>query len=336
MIGDRPGRAFGACPRQRYWGRMTEAFLDNLEQVPPKARGGVLTIGNFDGVHLGHQKLLNSARALADAHQASVAAVTFDPPPELVLRPESIPEQLVPAWRKCELLAEHGADYVVQLRTDEAMLAMSPDEFIERIIVCSFTPRYVVEGPNFFFGLARSGNVGTLRAAGRREGFAVEVVEPARIDVNGETERISSTLIRGLVQAGNVRDAARCLGRPFCLYGTVVPGEGQGKHLEFPTTNLDFGPQVLPADGVYAGIGTIGEQSWPAAISVGDKPTFASADWTVEAYLIGADGNFYGREMQLEFLQWLRTQQKFAGLSQLKGQLAKDVQRVQDTFSRRT
>ena len=305
-------------------------YIDGLVNVPHDARGGVLTIGNFDGVHLGHQRIVAAARAIAEMEGRKVVVMTFEPPPELVLRPRSTPQRVLPPEQKVSCLLEAGADYAVAMNTDEALLAMAPEEFVDKIIVQTFAPRHMVEGPNFFFGLARSGDVNTLRLAGDRHAFTVKVVEPVRMRLSGDIQRVSSTLIRRLVQEGAVEDAAACLGREFTLYGSVVPGAGHGRVLEFPTANLKPGSQVLPGDGVYAGRGEIGGRTYPAAISVGTKPTFGCEDRTVEAFLLGADGDFYGQELALVFRCWLRGQKQFRNVAQLQGQMVKDVQRVRE------
>lgn len=311
---------------------MRDRLVEGLENVPAAARRGVLTVGNFDGVHLGHRRILQTARGIADSEGLKLAVLTFEPPPELVLRPEREPRRVLPPAEKARMLLEAGADCVVSARTDQALLAMGPDEFIGRVLIETFAPRHVVEGPNFCFGLGRSGDVHTLRRAGDREGFTVKVVEPVRVDLSGGVGevRISSTLIRNLLIDGRVEDAAACLGRPFALFAEVIAGRGHGRVLDFPTANVDAGQQVCPADGVYIGKAIIGDDEFPAAVSIGDKPTFGASERTVEAFLIGAEGDFYGQQISLEFLQRLRDQERFADADALKEQIAKDVARVRE------
>jgi riboflavin kinase/FMN adenylyltransferase len=208
---------------------------------------------------------------------------------------------------------------------------MSPDEFVEKVIARCVGPLHVVEGRNFFFGLGRSGNVDTLRRLGKDKGFAVHVVEPVVLEHMGGPHRVSSTMVRQLVREGNVEAAATCLARPFTLSGRVIPGQGHGRLLEFPTANLDPGRQVLPADGVYAGRARVGDEQFVTAISIGNKPTLGpAAESVVEAFLIDADGDYYGREMSLAFAARLRGQERFEDIEALKGQIAKDVARVRD------
>ncbi len=311
---------------------MTDRFIQSLEQVPPGARGCVLTMGNFDGVHVGHRRILQSARQLADEISAPVVAMTFDPPPDLVLRPADKSQRITPHRQKCELLVEAGADIVVTARVDAALLGMSADEFIDGVIVARFAPRSVVEGQNFFFGRRRSGTVETLRQVGPRKGFDVHVIDPVTLELEGMNQRVSSTVIRGLIASGDVADAARCLGRPFTLYSRIVAGSGRGRKLDFPTVNLAAGEQIIPADGVYAGRAEIDGKNFIAAISIGRKPTFGEADHTVEAHLVDAEGDFYGRDIVLCFVRLLREQRAFGDSQSLKAQIEKDINRVRETL----
>ena len=297
-------------------------------------RGCVLTIGNFDGVHRGHQRILSRARALADAGGNPVVAVTFDPPPDLVVRPADAPQRITPHTEKVRLLFAMGSDVVVTLNTTPELLEMSPEEFIEGIIVGHFAPREVVEGPNFFFGRGRAGTVEVLQAAGERYGFTVHTVETLVVELSGGPMQVSSTLIRHLVAAGRVEDADELLTRPFTLMGKVIGGQQVGRVLEYPTANIDPGQQIVPADGVYIGRAFIGSKKYAAAVSIGCKPTFAPADRTIEANLIDAAGDYYGRVIRLEFLKRLREQKKYDTVEALKEQIAKDVQCAREVTNR--
>ncbi len=302
----------------------------NLDDAPDALHGCVLTVGNFDGVHLGHRKILDTCRDFADVDASPVVALTFDPPPDLVLRPDDVPQRIDPPAVKYRRLLEAGADAVVVAEADEELLAMAPEEFVELVLVRHFRPVHIVEGRNFYFGLQRSGNIQTLREAGASRGFVVHVAEPVRKSIRDETRRVSSTLVRVLVQAGRMSEACCCLGRPFALYGKVIPGAGHGRVLEFPTANIDPTDQVLPLDGVYAGRAVLGEETFPAAVSIGTKPTLGPSDRTIEAYLIGGRGDYYGRSMELDLLERLRDQQRFDGIEDLKEAIARDVQRVRE------
>ena len=309
---------------------MEERRIEGLASVPASARGCVLTIGNFDGVHLGHRLILGTARTLADAAGLQVVAMTFEPPPNLVLRPDDPPRRISPPRHRAGLLLEAGADLVVTARTDAKLLGMAPAEFIERIIVGHFAPRHIVEGRNFSFGRKRAGNVGVLRDAGAAHGFALHVADAVTIALAGDSQVVSSTLIRDLILSGRVADAARGLGREFAMYGTVARGAGHGRLLEFPTVNLATGEQVVPLDGVYAGLAEIAGGRYPAAISVGTKPTLGPGPLVCEAHLIGAKGDFYDQALELRFVKRLRGQEKFDRTDALRSQIAKDVADVRE------
>ena len=309
---------------------MDERCIQGLVSVPASARGCVLTIGNFDGVHLGHRLILATARALADAAGLQVVAMTFEPPPNLVLHPDDPPRRISPPRHRARLLLETGADLVVTARTDVKLLGMDPAEFIERIIVRHFAPRHIVEGRNFSFGRKRAGNVDVLRDSGGAHGFALQVVDPVTVALAEGPRVISSTLIRDLILSGRVADATRGLDREFALYGTVARGAGQGRLLEFPTVNLTGGSQVVPLDGVYAGLAEIAGGRYPAAISVGTKPTLGPGPLACEAHLIGAEGDFYDQALELRFVKRLRGQEKFDRIDALRSQIAKDVADVRE------
>jgi len=310
---------------------MDERCVTGLEAVPAAARSGVLTIGNFDGVHVGHRRIIAMARERADADGCPVVAMTFDPPPDLVLRPADAPERLTPAAVRAALLREAGCDWVVTARADPALLGLTPEAFVEQVIVARFAPRYMVEGPNFRFGRQRGGDVDFLAREGARRGFDVRVAEPVRLAVAGEERVISSTLIRRLVAEGDVSAAARCLTRAFTLHGQVVPGEGIGRTLGRPTANLSPGEQVCPGEGVYAGRARVSGREYAAAVSVGTRPTFTAGDpagRVIEAYLLDASGDFYGRRMALSFVRRLRAQRRYDGPAALQAQMARDVENV--------
>ncbi len=304
--------------------------IHRLEHTPPELHGCVLTIGNFDGVHLGHRRILDTCRDLAEPTGAPVVALTFDPPPDLVLRPGDDPQRIDPLEEKVHWILQAGADHAVIATADPMLLAMAPEEFIDQIIMRYFSPRHLVEGPNFYFGLGRSGNVDLLREAGAERAYVVHMVEPVEKEIRGRKQRVSSTLVRLLVQAGRVEEAAHCLARPFALYGRIIPGAGHGRILEFPTANIDPTGQVMPLDGVYAGLAEIDGMHSPAAVSVGTKPTLGPAPRVVEAFLLDASKDLYHRRMKLSLLKRIRDQERFDNADILKDQIAKDVARVRE------
>jgi len=309
---------------------MDNRCIEGLDSIAPALRGCVLTIGNFDGVHVGHRRIIDLAAGLSGGGTA-VVAMTFDPPPDLVLRPADAPLRVVPQAVKRRLLLEAGCDYVVTVPASAEMLSMTPDEFARRIIIAALAPRHMVEGPNFFFGQKRAGSIATLAEIGRREGFEVHLAEPVQLELSDGIRLVSSTLIRRLVAEGRLADAATCLGRAFTLYGRVVRGRGVGRLLEYPTANLQLGDQVIPADGVYAGYAEVAGSRCAAAISVGSAPTFcpeAGGQRTVEAFLLNSPGVLYDRDIALSFTRRLREQRRYDSPEALKAQMAKDVEQV--------
>jgi len=316
----------------------------SLESIPAAARGGVLTIGNFDGVHVGHRAILSACRAAAEQSGGPVVAMTFEPPPDLVLRPDDVPLRLTPTGEKARLLREAGAKYAVAVEASRELLGMSPDEFVEGVVMQRFAPRRIVEGHDFCYGRKRAGDVDTLRRQGERLGFGVEVVDKMTVEMPEGPRRVSSTFIRGLLADGRVEDAARCLGRAYRLFGDVVSGHGRGGPLlEHPTANLDALQQIVPADGVYAGLVEVAGRRHGAAVSIGTKPTFGENPRCIEVNLIdyrpgeaGMPSDLYGRRLWVDLLARLRGQEAFDGVEQLKAQIAKDVQRAREIFQSRT
>lgn len=311
-----------------------DRHIVGLQNVPASLQGCALTIGNFDGVHRGHRRIVAHARALADADGDAVVALTFDPPPDLVLRPGDEPQRVGPHEETVKYLLEAGCDAVVTAKTSLDLLHTNPEDFVDEVILRRFAPRHVVEGPNFFFGRGRSGTIATLQHAGRANGFIVHVVDPVMVELDGEPTRVSSTLIRGLIKAGRVDAAGDLLTRPFALTGEVVHGDHLGRTLKYPTANLDRGEQIVPADGVYAGSARLGVTTYPAAVSIGYKPTFASDRRTIEAHLIGAGGEFYGRRIRVGFLKRLRDQVRYNSAAALVEQIARDVEQTKGIVNR--
>jgi riboflavin kinase/FMN adenylyltransferase len=289
-----------------------------------------ISIGNFDGVHRGHQALVAAARAAA-GDDGEVVILSFDPAPILVLRPEVQPARLTTFEQRAALLKEAGADRVEPLRPTPELLGLSPQAFIEQV-VAAHRPAAIVEGPDFRFGRGRAGTVRTLADLGSAHGYETIVIEPVEVGLVGQQiVTASSSMVRWLVERGRVADAAALLGRPYELQGTVVPGDRRGRVIGVPTANLDHGDALLPADGVYAGVARRDDGgAWPAAISVGVKPTFTAAPRLCEAHLVGFDGPLddYGWTMHLQCTRWLRGQIAFDGPDALQQQLRRDVARA--------
>jgi riboflavin kinase/FMN adenylyltransferase len=288
----------------------------------------VLVVGNFDGVHRGHQSLFACANALADQHNATVIAVTFDEHPVSVLRPDQAPPMLMQHNQRAAALADLGVSQIEWLHPTPELLGLPPEQFIETL-VDRFNPVAMVEGPNFRFGKKRRGDPQMLRQLGQRFAFDVQVLDLMSVPLRDKTlAPISSSLVRWLVGHGRVTDAQICLGRPFALMGEVVRGDQRGKGIGYPTANLNCGKQIIPTDGVYAGHALIDRARHLAAISIGTKPTFGQHHRTVEAYLIGFDGDLYGRTVELALTRFLRDQYWFPDTGQLVRQMDHDVRRI--------
>ena len=314
-----------------------------LEEIPDDWGRSVVTIGSFDGVHRGHQLIIN--RAVERARELGVRAVvvTFDPHPSEVVRPGSHPPLLAPQPRRAELIAELGVDAVLVLPFTREFSRESPETFVQQVLVDALHARAVIEGPNFRFGHKAAGNVELLAKLGREADFEVEVVDLQVRGVAGDGEPFSSTLIRRLVAAGDLAGAAEVLGRPHRVEGVVVRGAQRGRELGYPTANVETVPHsAIPADGVYAGWltvpangpvlpdGTRGERM-PAAISVGTNPTFDGTARTVEAYAIDRIGlDLYGLHVAVDFLTYLRGMEKFDSIEALLERMADDVERSRE------
>ncbi len=305
----------------------------SLEEVPADLGRTVVVIGNFDGVHLGHQHVLGRAREVADERGAAVVAVTFDPHPMAVLRPEHAPVQLTSLEQRADLLAAAGADHVLAVPFDLAMAAWAPEEFAQRVLVDALHTAAVVVGANFRFGSRASGDVATLRVIGEASGFDVE---PLALD--GGPMVWSSTYVRQCLAAGDVAGAAEALGRPYAVRGVVVRGDQRGRELGFPTANVPTdGLTAAPADGVYAGRlrRTDTGEVFPAAISVGTNPTFDGVrERRVESYVLGrTDLDLYGVEVEVSFVERLRGMVAFESVDKLVAQMDDDVRRAGEVLA---
>ena len=286
----------------------------------------VVLIGVFDGVHKGHQVLLNRAKEIADGR--SIIALTFDPHPTTVFAPDKAPTMLTTLADRVELLKIHNADQVAVMKFNEKFAAMSPEEFVETVLVGQLHASTVIVGKNFTYGHKAAGNVETLIKSGLAHNFTVDVQE-----LKGDTEVISSSRIRVLVTEGKVEQARELLSRPHRLDGVVVHGEKRGREIGYPTANLgNIEGQTIPADGVYAGWLTVGINFWPAAISIGTNPTFeGDRGRQVEAYALDQEGlDLYDKNASIEFGWYLRPTLKFDGLEPLLEQMKKDCDKARE------
>jgi len=294
---------------------------EELQRFVPQS-DTVLTVGVFDGVHLGHRRLVDylERRALGEDRQAGV--VTFRSHPRLVLSPRTKLHFLTSLDERIRLLKELGVELVVPLTFDRELANLTARQFLGLLQVHLRMSGQVV-GPDFALGKDREGNVNSLHQIGKENGFWVEVVSPGT--ANGEV--ISSTAIRQALSGGDVQKANRLLGRRFTLMGRVTHGEERGKQLGYPTANLEVNPeQAIPGDGVYVTVAYLGLQAYPSVTNIGRRPTFGQGERTLEVYLIGFDGMVYGEEMKLEIVDKLRSEKHFPTREALIEQIGRDVQ----------
>ena len=296
-------------------------LIRDLAALPAELRSGAVAIGNFDGVHRGHARIVERLVSHALAVGGPAIVLTFDPHPVRILRPDAAPPPLTWTDRKAQLLAELGVDSTVVLSTDEALLELTAAQFFEQIVRNRLDARALVEGPNFYFGRGREGTIDVLRKMTDAAGIELEVVEPVVLD----GELVSSSRVRALIAAGDVDRARAMLTHPYRIRGMVAHGAGRGSKIGFPTANVEAIDTLLPAAGVYAGVGTRGETTWPAAINIGPNPTFGEHALKVEAHLIGCHEPLYGQPLEIDFLSRIREVRTFAGVDALKQQLARDV-----------
>ena len=295
--------------------------LDGLKHLPP---GLAISVGNFDGLHRGHRRILESAHQLKGT--PGIAVVTFEPHPFTVLRPGHAPPRLTPLPLKIDLLAEAGVDHLAILPPTTSLLNLTAEAFWQ-ILRDDVRPAHMIEGESFTFGKARGGDINLLRQWSAQSAVKLHIINGVEVPLlDLKITPVSSTLIRWLIVAGRVRDAAICLGKPYSLQGVVVEGFQRGRTIGVPTANLDCGEQLLPAEGVYAGQCTIENKNFPAAVSIGRLPTFGDDRLQIEAHIIGFTGNLYGQTLRVELIDWIRQQQKFPGLDALKNRLNIDIE----------
>ncbi|MEO2036754.1 MAG: bifunctional riboflavin kinase/FAD synthetase [Planctomycetaceae bacterium] len=307
--------------------------MDHSElHVPRGALNGVVTVGNFDGVHRGHQQMLNTLRAIAGEHSAPAVVVTFDPHPLSILRPDARFPRLTTIEHRTTLLRRYGADEVVILPVTKSLLQMTADEFFDRVLVRQLSAVGVVEGPNFRFGRDRAGDVYSLAKLCRKAGIAFREIAA----VENEGRLISSSRIRTLLSQGMVSDAVAMTGHAHRISGVVSRGAGRGHQLGFPTANLDCIPTMLPTNGVYAGTAEIGGTRFEAAVSIGPNPTFDDNRLKVECHLDGFDSDLYDQRLDVDLLKEVRPLRSFDSIEALTQQITADVEQCRIEISRLT
>ncbi len=315
-------------------------IIEKTAKLKNIKKGCVLTIGNFDGVHIGHRVILSTAKRIAGQKQTELIVMTFEPHPLSILNPKKSPGILTPLVLKEHLLAEFGTDILLKAKSEAGLLNLQPEDFVEQFIVKGIQPSTIVEGEDFNFGQGRKGSVHMLRKLTGIKCIEVVLVAPKKTQVtNGRTAEVSSTMVRNMITTGKVGDAAILLGRPYRLIGNIVPGRGKGKQLGFPTLNLSNTQQIVPAEGVYAGTAAIAEnieeicitkEKLSAAFSIGRAITYGEKrSLLIEAHLLVDDAEqFTGRYMAMDFIERIRNQQKFESEEELAEQIDKDCRKA--------
>lgn len=281
---------------------------------------GYVSIGNFDGVHRGHQVMLGQLRERARAAGVPSVILTFDPHPLVLLRSTGAPPPLTTISERTRLLREYGADHVIVQPVTTAFLQQSHEEYFERVLMGQLAVRGLVEGPNFFFGRNRAGNVTALRQLCQRAGVAFDVIAPVAV----ADQLVSSSVIRSLLESGDLDSAVGLLGHPYRIAGMVVEGMARGRQLGFPTANIVETENLCPAPGVYAGETVLAGQRFPVATHIGPNPTFGELALKVEAHVIGFAGDLYGHRLAIDLRQRLRGVQSFGSVTELRAQLERD------------
>ncbi len=309
---------------------MSMELYDGLDAIPPGFGPSAVTVGKFDGIHLGHRGVFAQLCARADAAGLVPTVVTFDRHPRSLITPDRVPPAITSHAQKAERLADAGIAVTVMLAFTPQFAALSPEEFVSHLLVDTLHAKLVLAGSDFRFGENGTGDLEALRGFGERYGFTVELIDDVHHDDDGAERRTSSTWIRELLTAGRVREAGDLLGRPHAIRSRVVHGEQRGRELGYPTANLD--PEIegmLPADGVYAAWAIVDGERFGAAVSIGNNPTFDGIpQHRVEAHLLDQSRDFYGTAIELEFVEHVRSMQKFDSVSALVTQLQADEAQI--------
>ena len=299
--------------------------LDGNLPAPAELRGGLVALGNFDGFHLGHQAVVGRAVERARAAGRPALVATFDPHPVRYFRPDAPPFRLTTLDQRERLFAAAGADAMVVFRFDAALAALTAEQFVAERLVGALGVAGVVTGEDFTFGHAKAGNVAALARSGAAQGFAAEAVGSVALD----GEPVSSSRIRDLLRTGDPRGAARLLTRPFAIEGAVQHGDKLGRTIGYPTANLDMGPYLRPAYGIYAVRGRLDDgQVLDGAANLGVRPTFDPPKELLEPYFFDFAGDLYGRMLEVELVDYLRPEAKFDTLDALTAQMERDCARV--------
>lgn len=289
----------------------------------------VIALGTFDGLHLGHTDVIDTARDYAERNGLKLAVFTFSNHPLALIRPDLVPVRIISAEEKIKLLESFGVDYLINIPFTEDFAALSPDEFLDRL--ACFNYRCLVVGENFTYGFLGSGKTETLERSGRKNGFDV-IVRPL-VKMNGNV--VSSTGIRNLIQAGHIEYANRMLGRAYSITGKIVHGEQRGRKLGFPTANIELlhGEMAVPAPGVYAVTASIESSIYEGMGNIGNNPTFNDVEHArLEVNLFNCSRDLYGKTMSVQFHKYIRAEKKFSGVEELCRQIEEDKKAIKTYF----
>ena len=298
-------------------------ILRHHRNISPELRGAVVALGNFDGVHRGHQALIAEARRIADASGKPLAALVFEPQPQEFFKPGAPPFRLTPFRAKAHLLSQRSVDILFVLHFDRELSQQSAQDFVLQILKKDLAASHVVVGADFRFGKGRGGDTTVLSYMGEMEGFGVTVFELAS---GGDEQKISSTRIREALKAGRPEEAARLLGHWWALEGHVAAGDGRGRGIGFPTANLKLDHSLEPAFGIYAVRATVDEKrTYDGVASFGIRPMFEVKQPLLEVHLFDFAGDLYGKHLAVQLIAYLRPEQKFDSLDALTAQMTKDA-----------
>ncbi len=307
-------------------------LIRGLHNLAPRHRGCAATIGNFDGVHLGHQAVLGQLAEHARGLDVPTTVIIFEPQPQEYFAPTEAPARLSRLREKLVALRRYSVDRVLCIRFDHALAELTAEQFVQRVLVDGLGVRYLVVGDDFRFGQGRGGDFAFLQECGRREGFQVVNMHTFGMD----EQRVSSTRIRSALAAGELERAAALLGRPYRMLGRVAHGDKRGRTIGFPTANLFLHRKLSPVQGVYA-VEMFGLEQEPVAgiANVGNRPTVDGTRALLEVHLFDFEQDIYGRQVQVDFLRKIRDEQRFESFDALREQIARDVRAARSYFSER-
>lgn len=305
-------------------------IIDALNFTREEFSSPALTIGSYDGLHLGHQEIIKRIIERARSWGGEAVVLTFEPHPIKVLYPEWNIRLITPYRKKIMLLERFGIDVTINLPFTKDLYEMSAQEFVQEIIQRRVGPRSLVVGFNFTFGRNRGGRADDLKKMGGKLGFGVEVIPPYTTD----HEVVSSTRIRELIVQGDIKGANRMLGRNFIIMGKVIHGHSRGKGLGYPTANLEITQDLYPKKGVYATCVTVGKETYKGVVNIGTNPTFGDEELSLEVFLLDYQGDLYGKELEVALVDRLRDEKIFPSPKELVRQIEKDIQRAKEILQR--